>query len=186
MKYRIISLVMIGFLLASAALGYVALSRKPAPGPARPKQTPKPKSSPPARASAQWKIMTWGNDTQEWSGKLNLSGMRWTDDSPAAAVESGNAEARRLNVQKYFISIDKQDPSTLKDYARQYSELSLRNLMLQEIAPDDFAFKVLYYWYEELHMNSGQERLRPKSECVKNTKTLNQIALDVLNSEFNR
>lgn len=181
----------IGFLILiiviAGALGYFAFVYTPShETPEESVLTPEPTSTPeltptPAPvpkltpAQNQWNIMTWGGDTKEWSRKLNLTGIRWAcDNQPEDCVSTGNDEARRENVEKYFISMGfaKVPPSTLKDYARQYSELSLRNPMLQEIGTDDFVVKALYYWYEELHMTPSQVEVL-LNEAIDNTKSAN-------------
>ena len=102
----------------------------------------------PAVASPRPLVMTWGNDTPEWSQKLHVSAIRiGCSDRPASCMR----EIKSEHGEKVFLSILLKT-AIPGNYGAQYGMLAKESHSLVSIGADDFVNQ-----YEKLFLSGVQD-----------------------------
>ena len=84
------------------------------------------------------KIITWGENAPEWNRILHLGALRvGCSDPPSSCADYAQKAAKSQGVDKVFLAILLK-PDQTPAYAREYSQLSLKDPALYEVGFDDF------------------------------------------------
>jgi hypothetical protein len=84
------------------------------------------------------KIITWGENAPEWNRILHLGALRvGCSDPPSSCADYTQKAAKSQGVDKVFLGILLK-PDQTPAYARDYSQLSLKDPALYEVGFDDF------------------------------------------------
>jgi hypothetical protein len=84
------------------------------------------------------KIITWGENSSEWNRILHLGALRaGCSDPPASCADYAQKAAKSQGVDKVFLAILLK-PDQTPAYAREYSQLSMKDPALYEVGFDDF------------------------------------------------
>jgi len=83
-------------------------------------------------------IITWGENSPEWNRILHLGALRvGCSDPPASCADYAQKAAKSQGVSKVFLAILLK-PDQTPAYAREYSQLSIKDSALYEVGFDDF------------------------------------------------
>jgi len=114
-----------------------------------------------------WHAMDWVDgsspaSTDEWARKMGVDWERLSCKvssrrKPQACIDYVK-KSPRPNINKYFLYISVDDPSTLQDDALEYSQASLDTPQIEEVGIDDF-FSSYYSWYKDRSIKNPAEFL---------------------------
>lgn len=101
-------------------------------------------------------IMTWPPNVLAWNGKLGVTAFRMgCTDAPKSCLEEVRSLKSSQKINRFSIMFDSAEfsPEKFRDFAWQYSKLSLKEPALIEIGLDDFVSLYSQVWNPDSNLS---------------------------------
>lgn len=132
---------------------------------------------------ADWQVISWAGNTEEWNRRLGVSEVRMgCSGAPDSCLKSLRSVSRREGVPRITLAIS-SDAETLAAYAAEYGRVSKSEPVLRGIGLDDF-LRVLRRWQRSIDDEAIARLLRTAIDGAKEGNPQLQFGITLYEDEL--